>query len=362
VLFDNLEFPTGIAFGFGKMFINERAGRIRVVENGRLSPEPLATIPTETDGERGLLGIAAPPDAADRAVYVFATDPGGDSNSMWRVPLDGDPPTAVVEGLPGSGYHDGGGVAFDRDGMLLVSNGEAHNSDLSQDPNALGGKVYRYTPAGDIPDDNPFPGSPALSIGHRNPFGLTVDPVTGTPWVTENGPGSFDEINRIEAGRNYGWPVVSGPDCAAATGLDDCVDPAISYEDVIVPTGITFAPANAPAAVAGHLFFGAYGVPAIHELTLDESRQEVVSDDLLASGESSIVAVAWGPNGLYYSTTTAVKLIPFASSGAKSQKTPRPTPSPSPGDEGGGASTVGFALVIVVFLALYAASRRRLTR
>jgi glucose/arabinose dehydrogenase len=248
--------------------------------------------------------------------------------------------------------------------MLFVSNGETHNSDLSQDPQALGGKVYRYTSTGDIPDDNPFPGSPAFSIGHRNPFGLAIDPITDTPWVTENGPGSFDEINRIEAGRNYGWPVVSGPDCATATELDDCVDPAISYESVIVPTGIAFAPADAPSEVAGHLFFGAYGVPAIHELTLDGSREEVVSDDLLAGGESSIVAVAWGPEGLYYSTTTAVKLIRFASGASSSSATPQttPTPSPSPGDEGGGGSTVGFVVVILVLLALYGASRRRLTR
>lgn len=364
-LIDGLEFPTGIAFGFGKMFVNERGGRVRVVEDGRLLPDPLATIPTNTDGERGLLGIAVSPDPADEAVYTFAAEPDGESNSVWRVPLDGEP-ERIISGLPAGTYHDGGGVAFDRDGMLLVTNGDAHDSDRSQDPQALGGKVYRFTPEGKIPEDNPFPGSPALAIGVRNPFGLTVDPIAGTPWVTENGPGSYDEINRIEPGQNYGWPILTGPGCRSAPEIRDCVDPAIAYENIIVPTGITFAPQDAPPEVAGHLFFGAYGVPAIHEVTLDESREKVVSDEIISSGDSAIVAVAWGPDGLYYSTTRAVQLIRFPSSGGQqaSSGSPSPSASPSPGgagDEGNGR-TIGFALVIVVFLALYAASRRRLTR
>ncbi len=144
---------------------------------------------------------------------MFATAPSGDSNAIWRVPTDGGEPERIVEGLDASGYHNGGGVAFDRSGMLLVSHGEQHDSGKAQDPQVLGGKVYRFTPEGGVPRDNPWPDTPSFSVGHRNPFGLTVDPLTGTPWVSENGPESFDEINRIEAGGNYGWPEVSGPFC-----------------------------------------------------------------------------------------------------------------------------------------------------
>ena len=359
-----LEFATGIAFGFDKMFINERAGRIRVVEDGRLLERPLATIQTNTSGENGLLGIAVPPDAGDRAVYVFATDPSGTTNDVWRVPVDGGAPKVVVPDLPAGGYHNGGGVAFDSDGMLLVSNGENHESERSQDISVLGGKVYRFTPDGDVPEDNPWPGSPALSIGHRNPYGLAVDPVTGIAWTTENGPSGFDEINRVEAGSNLGWPVLSGPGCDAEPKLERCADPVLAYESVIVPTGITFAPPSAAESVAGHLFFGAYGVSAIHEVSLDEDRRTARSDEILVDGDEPIVAVQGGPQGLYYSTTTAVKLIPYAQedpgAGSSPSARPGPSPSPSPGASDDGGATTGFALVVVILLALYAASRRRL--
>ncbi|MEA2499613.1 MAG: hypothetical protein QOH26_2018, partial [Actinomycetota bacterium] len=251
------------------------------------------------------------------------------------------------------------GVAFDHDGMLLVSNGETHQAELSQDPSALGGKIYRFTPDGAIPDDNPWPGSPALSIGHRNPFGLAVDPMTGTAWTTENGPSAFDETNRAARGSNLGWPLLSGPGCDSEPDLEGCSDPVLSFESVIVPTGIAFAPASAPEEVAGHLFFGAYGVPALHEVTLDEDRQVARSDDIIVSDDEAIVAVAWGPQGLYYSTTSAVKLIPFVGPDPDAEL-PNPSASPSPavGDDPGGAT--GFALVVVILLALYAVSRRRL--
>ncbi|MCA1703524.1 MAG: PQQ-dependent sugar dehydrogenase, partial [Actinobacteria bacterium] len=144
---------------------------------------------------------------------------------------------------------------------------------------------------------------------------------------------------------------------------DHCVDPAASYERVIVPTGLAFAPGDAQAAVAGHLFVGAYGTPEIRELTLDRSRENVVSDEVYVSEDSPVVAVTWGPEGLYYSTTTAVKLIPLAQRGdAPGAERRTPSPTPTPGEGEGSGSTVGFALVIVVLLGLYAASRRRLTR
>jgi glucose/arabinose dehydrogenase len=361
VLFE-AEFPAGIAFGFGKMFFTERPGRIRVVEGGRLLPQPLATIPTTTSGESGLLGIAVPPDPADRAVYVFASAPDGSVNQVWRAPIDGDEPTLVVGDMPSGGYHNGGGLAFDDDGMLLVSNGEGHAAERSQDPYVFGGKIYRYTVLGEIPDDNPWPDSPAMSVGHRNPFGLAVDPETGVAWTTENGPSNFDEINRSEPGSNQGWPLLSGPGCATQPDIDLCADPVLSYEDVIVPTGISFAPPDAPRRYAGHLFFGAYGEPGIHEVVLDDARREAVSDELFVDEDEGVVAVAWGPRGLYYSTSTAVKLVPLGTEGGSEGEAPKPLPSGAPEGAEEETETTGFVLVIVVLLVLFAASRRKLFR
>lgn len=329
------EFPAGIAFDSnGTMFITERAGRILAIED---RTRVVASIPTTTSGEAGLLGLAVSPD--DRFVYAFATAADGGSNIVYRVPTAGGDPEIVVEGLPAGGYHNGGGVAFGRDGMLYVSNGETHETSRPQDPGQLGGKVYRYTPDGDVPPDNPFGDSPAYAIGYRNPFGLAIDPISGNPFVTENGPESHDEIDRIVAGGNGGWPITSGP----ADGTDtsslrgDYQDPIVDYEQIIVPTGITFAdPANADAQVAGDLFFGAYGEQTIHRVTLNAARDRATNDRILLESSEPVIALAWGPKGLYYSTPGAVNLIPLAIEGA--------VPTKRPVSPGGAAPSPRFTL------------------
>lgn len=316
---EGLEFPAGIAFlSDDTMVVTERSGRVRLVEDGRLLPEPLAEIPTVTQGETGLLGVAVHPDGG--SIYAFATEPDGSSNSVWRVPLDGGSPERVVEGLPAALYHNGGGVAFGPDDMLYVSNGERHDRGLSQDPQALGGKVYRFAPDGSIPNDNPFGDSPTFALGLRNPFGLTVDPVSGDLWVTENGPESFDEINHIREGENYGWPDVSGPGCD-----ESCIDPVLAYRSIIVPTGITFAERG-----SRDLFFGTFGEGSIHRVRLNEARTEAVADEIVVR-DGPIVAVAWGPEGLYYSTPEAVKVVEIAAGDGDRDDASDATPSPEDG-------------------------------
>ena len=370
---EGLDFPAGIAFlNDARMLVTERSGALRVVDKGRLLPEPLATIPTVISGETGLLGIAVGPD--QRAVFAFATAPDGASNEIWRVPLNGGEPEVVIADLPAASIHNGGGVAIADDGMLFVSHGEQGEAERAQEVGSLGGKVYRFTPEGDVPEDNPFSDSPVFSLGHRNPFGIAIDPIDGTPWVTENGPTSFDEINRIEAGGNYGWPVISGPDDAGRSAdleTGEYHDPVIAYEDIIVPTGITFATRDGAGGVGrGDLFFGAYGDSTIHHLTLDESRTEVVEDDVIEVGEA-VVAVAWGPRGLYYSTPNAVKLIPYAPAASGGDGSPssrassaEPTPAPSPtatGDEDDPISPA-FVIVLVALGAAFFWTRGRIER
>ncbi|MGH2819736.1 MAG: PQQ-dependent sugar dehydrogenase [Actinomycetota bacterium] len=381
---EGLEFPAGIAFASdGTMFVTERTGRIRVVRGGRLLARPLAEIATTTEGETGLLGVAVSPD--DRFVYAFATAPDGGSNRVYRVPTSGGEPQVVVDGLPASVYHNGGGVAFDEDGMLLVSNGEQHDSSKAQDPQVLGGKVYRFTPTGGVPPDNPFGGSPALAIGLRNPYGLTVDPVSGNAFVTENGPDSFDEVDRIVEGGNYGWPEVSGPapDPAATRSLTGAYqDPLLDYPEIVVPVGIAFAhPREARAGFEGDLFFATYGEQAIHRVGLDRSRSRALSDDVFLRSDEPLVALAWGPEGLYYSTGAspgAVRVIPLAApeGDARPPRQPRddegnrdePTPSDEPtaaqepgaGDPGpGGVLLVAAAAAVTLGLLAFAFRRRR---
>lgn len=332
-----LEFPSGIAFlPDGSFVVNERGGVVNLVRDGEINK--IAEIPTTTDGETGLLGAAVPP-GEDDVVFVFATEPGGATNTVWRVPLGEGQPERVISDLPAALYHNGGGVAFGEDGMLYVSNGEQHDSGRAQDPQVLGGKVYRFTPEGEIPDDNPFPGSPAFSIGLRNPFGLAVDPLTGAPWVTENGPSSWDEINRVLPGANHGWPVLSGPASANEADpseLDDYMDPVLAYEGIIVPTGIAFAASDGEGVEAGDLFFASYGEGAIHHVRLDERRAVAESDEIILEAGEPLVALAWGPDGLYFSTTSAVKMLPLAA--AEPSATSSATPQASPIDAGGRGS------------------------
>ena len=359
----NVAFPTGIAFAdTGTMYFTEREGRVRVFEDGRLRTEPLASGPTSTSGEMGFLGLDVSPDG--QWVYVFASDPEGDSNHILRVPTSGGELEPVIEDLPGGGYHNGGGVAFAPDGMLLVSNGEIHDSNRAQDPDELGGKVYRYTPEGEVPDDNPFGESPTYALGLRNPYGLAIDPVSGAPFVTENGPTGDDEVNRIEPRGNYGWPAVTGEAGSVkeieATLPGTYHEPLVNYEDSIVPTGIAFAdPQEANVEYAGDLFFGAFGERTIHRLVLDEERQEVLSDEILVRDPDPTVAVAWGPDGLYYSTVNAIKLLPIGASGSDGPT--RDASDDAPSDPPGlRLDRILLALgVLVIGAAVFAVAKKR---
>lgn len=350
VVVDGLEFPTGIAFSTdgSLMYVNEREGRVRVVDANGLRSEPLATIPTTTAGETGLLGIAVSPD--DAYLYLFATDPGGGSNRVLRIPATGGDEKVIVSDLPASVYHNGGGVAFDRDGRLLVSNGETHQSSDAQDVDVRGGKVYRFEPDGSVAEGNPF--GEAIALGLRNPFGMTVDPVTGDAFVTDNGPSSHDEINRVQVGGNYGWPDVLGAAGGARpSGPGEYHDPISVQEETVVPTGIAIAdPAAAVPDAAGDLFYGTYEEPSVRRVELNDARDSAISDEVFIREEEPVIALAWGPRGLYYSTTSAIKVVLLA------DETKRRSPSgflPSDGErDDAPASGGGIGPIYVVAIAV----------
>ncbi len=161
-------------------------------------------------GEGGLLGLAI----RDGELYSYSTGDGG--NRVERRELRGDAgnlslgePSTVIDGIPAAGNHNGGRIAFGPDGMLYVTTGDAGDRPSAQDLGALSGKILRLEPDGGIPADNPFPGSPVYSYGHRNPQGIGWDR-DGTMYASEFGQDTWDELNVIVAGGNYGWPDAEG--------------------------------------------------------------------------------------------------------------------------------------------------------
>jgi glucose/arabinose dehydrogenase len=186
-------------------------------------------------GEGGLLGLAVAPDSPE-AVYAYFT--AAEDNRVVRMPYRGGALGAaevVVDGIPKAGNHNGGRLAFGPDGKLYVSTGDASRPERAQDLDSLGGKILRLNPDGSIPADNPFDGSPVFSYGHRNVQGLAFDD-DGNLWASEFGQNTWDELNLIQAGQNYGWPVVEG-----VGGDDRFVDPVAQWStDEASPSGIAF--------------------------------------------------------------------------------------------------------------------------
>jgi glucose/arabinose dehydrogenase len=210
VVASGLEAPWGLAFlPDGDALVSERdTGRILRVGRGT-EPRVVATVPgVAPGGEGGLLGLAVSPGfAGDQLVYAYLSTQG--DNRIVRFRLGGGQLQVLLEGIPRAGIHNGGRIAFGPDGMLYAGTGDAAERGNAQDPASLGGKVLRLRADGGIPDDNPDPGSPVWTLGHRNVQGLAWD-AQGRLFATEFGQNRVDEINRIERGANYGWPEVEG--------------------------------------------------------------------------------------------------------------------------------------------------------
>ena len=192
---------------------------------------------TAFGGEGGLLGIAVSPEyETDRLVYLYRT--ATDGNQVVRAELDSlaaslAPLEVVIGGIPAAGIHNGGRIAFGPDGMLYVATGDGATPSRAQDPTSLGGKILRLTPDGAPAPGNPTEGSPVWSLGHRNVQGLGWDP-DGRMFASEFGQNTFDELNLIEPGANYGWPEVEG-----VGGRAGFVEPLVTWSTADAsPSGI----------------------------------------------------------------------------------------------------------------------------
>lgn len=270
VLARNLAVPWAIAFmPNGDALVTERdsARILRVTPGGAVSVA--GTVPgVEPYGEGGLLGMAVSPSFdRDRLVYLYfstATD-----NRIVRFRYSGGgigPLDAVVTGIPRAAIHNGGRLAFGPDGMLWAATGEHAEPSLAQDRGSLGGKILRMTPDGRPAPGNPF-GTLVWTYGHRNVQGLAWDG-GGRMYATELGQNRFDEINRIQKGRNYGWPVVEG-----AGGGGAHTDPEVTWPtDQASPSGAAIAAGSLwVAALRGERLWqvpleraGALGTPMAH--------------------------------------------------------------------------------------------------
>ena len=230
VLVSGLEAPWGLDFlPDGAALVTERdSGRLLRVAPGGGEPTVVGTVDIDDSGEGGLLGVAVSPSYADDgAVLLYRSTAQG--NEVLRVDLsdhtDGEPLEVVdtFGDIPHARVHNGGRLAVGPDDMLYVTTGDSAASSLSQDPDSLAGKVLRLTPELEVPADNPDPSSPVFTLGHRNVQGLAWDD-DGRLYASEFGADTFDELNLLEAGQNYGWPTVEG-----AGGGEELTDPLLTW-------------------------------------------------------------------------------------------------------------------------------------
>ncbi|PCE14522.1 glucose dehydrogenase [Microbacterium sp. SZ1] len=231
---EGLDAPWSVAFHEGIALVSERDSA-RILELGDDGPREVGTVDgVVAGGEGGLLGLAV----QDGDLFTYFT--ADDGNRVERREIRGNPgafelgpATTVIDGIPAARTHNGGRIAVGPDGMLYVAVGDAGDRDSAQGPDALSGKILRLTPEGDVPDGNPFDDSPVWSLGHRNPQGIAWD-ADGTMYASEFGQDTWDELNVIEPGGNYGWPEVEG-----ITEDGDFIDPLQQWQpDTASPSGI----------------------------------------------------------------------------------------------------------------------------
>jgi glucose/arabinose dehydrogenase len=271
-------------------------------ENGRLRPQPLLSLTTVVaEGEAGLMGLALHPDfARNHFVYVcYAT--GNMHDVVMRYRDTGTAlvePRPIVQNIPAARFHAGCRLRFGPDRKLYITTGDATDREIAQDLRSLGGKILRVNDDGSVPPDNPFRGSPVWSYGHRNPQGIDWDPKSGLLFETEHGPSGFDggrggdEVNIVEKGLNYGWPVIHHDQ-----KRDGMISPLVEY-----------TPACAPASAAiwrGDLYLGCLRGERLQRVRLDPNdRRRIIGQDELFADLGRIREVVVGPNGALYFTTS----------------------------------------------------------
>lgn len=300
VVVSGLAYPTSLCFApDGRMFVTEKTtGSIRIIDNGVLLPAPFATLDNNDDGERGLLSVVLDPDFTNNGyVYCFHTKSSGTTNEVVRFTANGnvgENPAVIVPNLPAANNHDGGRLVFGLDGKLYVTLGDVADAANAQSDSSPAGKVLRYNPDGSIPSDNPISGNPLFTKGHRNCFGICVDPDSGTIFVSENGPNCDDEVNRLSPGQNYGWR----PSQPCNDSDPNYTQPIQRFSSIIAPTGITVG----SGAYSGSLLMTSYSDRSLRKIDLSDLESGSVTGVtiLYQHASNALIDVAMGPDGNLY--------------------------------------------------------------
>lgn len=331
VITSSLSNPWGIVpLPDGRFLVTEKAGRMRIVKADGSISEPVGGVPeVNASGQGGLLGLCLDPEfGSNRMVYWSFSEPGNLTAIAKGRLSDNERTfegvTVIYRATPAysGANHYGGRVIFDRSGNLLASTGE--RSDLetraqSQSINSGLGKIVRIDKNGQAVSGNPFIGQsgtrPELySIGHRNPQGLAIHPGTGDLWQSEHGPKGGDELNRVQAGANYGWPVITygieysgqrvGEGIQQKEGL---TQPVYYWDPVISPSGMTFYSSDRIAEWRNNLFIGALSGMHIVRLVIEDNK--VTGEErLLVDERQRFRDITQGTDGALYAVTDQGRL------------------------------------------------------
>lgn len=312
---EGLEVPWGAVFTSSeRLLVTERPGRVRVVESGRLQPNPIHTFENVAAGsEEGLMGIAVDPHYSENKYLYFAhayRESGKEFVKVVRVTDEGSALAneyTVIDSIPAAKYHAGTRIAFGPDQKLYITTGDATDKSTPQNLESLGGKILRLNPDGSIPEDNPFEGKATFSYGHRNSQGLAWDTRNNELYATEHGPSVFDgpaggdEVNHIMPGNNYGWPLVSH-----LKKLDDTEEPLVVFTPAVAPAGLLFYTGSTLPQFTNTFLFAALKGEGLYQIILDEDDPDEVEGSEKVEGieVGRIRDVFQDPQGQLYIMTS----------------------------------------------------------
>ncbi len=335
LMVDGLEIPWGMVFlPDGGLLITEKSGELILFKDGQKTT--IENAPTiYLRGQGGLMDIELHPDYANNGwIYIsYSSEEGedkGGNTAIMRAKLNGNSLTdseLLYKASPNTtkGQHFGSRLEFDNEGYLYFSIGDRGNRDVNpQDITRDGGKIYRIMDDGSIPPDNPFVGeegakTAAFTYGNRNPQGMTKNPETGSIWIHEHGPKGGDEINIVEKGTNYGWPVItyginySGTPITDITEKEGMAQPLHYWVPSIGPSGMTFVTSDKYPAWKGSLLVGSLAFQYLERLEMDGNK--VTYREKLMADMGRVRNVVQGPDGFIYVAVEGkgiYKLVPNA--------------------------------------------------
>ncbi|MDW0307721.1 MAG: PQQ-dependent sugar dehydrogenase [Nitrososphaeraceae archaeon] len=302
IIAEGLQAPRSIDISKeGRIFISEKRGSIRVVDNGTLLTEPVGDIKAENIGDAGLLGLTLHPNfTQNHLFYVYYTysNSTGLFNKVLMLKESNNriiDSKTILDGIPGNDYRDGGRIKFGLDGKLYVSTGDASIPELSQDLNSLAGKILRINEDGTIPQDNPFSNSAVYAYGFRNAQGLAWAPNSGALYSSDQGGAGNDEINLISPAKNYGWP---HEECNSNGDDNRYTPPLVCFNPSLEPSGIAFAFSN-KLGYQNHLIVATLKGSHLRDIDFDSGSQNTI-----LVGYGRIIDLVESEDGLIYVLTS----------------------------------------------------------